>query len=197
MRDPKLHIALFHALGEVAKKRVDFKFDKPVTKIFEMLKLADYKLYQLIQSENMIAMPMIELENPKIKLGFMERVEKTWLGLNKPKRDMLIFPNSDFYYPYNFGNYTYLFSKNEYTIQDIEIWINTQFPNRWSDLDNTYAGHNTLSIKLIDKDDYLIITNYDYQSEFGIIGKKSIIESLLVRFREMRLDDYEEENYTL
>jgi len=196
MRDQKLHIVLIHTLGQQEKCRLDFETEIPVTEIFEQLKLDGYKIYQVILDDNQYIMPQSDLVRQEISFDRLERVKKTWFGLGrKIVTDILIYPKSDFYYPYEFGNYTYLFSQHDYSKEQIDSWLNNQFPNRWADLDETYAGFNTESVELINPQDYLLITNHDYQTEFGIIGNQTITDKILDIFRQMDLSKFEEEIY--
>ena len=88
-----------------------------------------------------------------------------------------------------------LYSKNTYSIEEIDKWLKEQFPLHWTDLDDTHAGSNSETLELIDSDDYLIVTNHDYQTEFGITGRKNIIEILKSKFKDLGLKNYEEINY--
>jgi len=40
-----------------------------------------------------------------------------------------------------------------------------------------------------------IVTNHDFQTEFGISGNKSIIDDLRGKLHELKLEDYEEMYY--
>ena len=196
MRDQKLHIALLHIIGQQDKYKLDFEIEISTTEIFEKLKLDDYKIYQLILNDNQYIMTHSELLGQGIKFDKLERIKKTWFGLGtKTVSDLLVYPQTKFYYPYEFGNYTYIYSKNDYSKEQINDWLLKQFPNISSDLDKTYAGFNTESIELLNPQDFLIITNHDYQTEFGVIGNKLTIDKILKILRQMDLNNYDEMKY--
>ncbi len=196
MRDLITHIVLIHVHGQQDKYRLDFKTEIPITDIYERLKPKGYKIFQLILDDNLYVMPQSELIKHEIEFDKLVRIKKTWFGFGrKTVTDILIYPQADFYYPYEFGTYTYLFSKQDYSKEQFSDWLSKQFPKGWSDLDDTYAGLNTETVEMLNAQDFLLITNHDYQTEFGIIGNKSIIENILNTFRKMDLTEYKEKIY--
>ncbi len=194
----KQFILHFHPLGTNEKVRIDFKSEKPATEFIELTKLDGYKMYQYIQSDHTYNMPIEELELENIGFKKLYREKKTWFGLSKKKvTDFLIEPKNEFYYPYGFGNYLYVFTKQEINHTEIEKWLNKEFPSRLTDIDETFAGLNSEVLHLLDEDDYLIATSHDYQEQFGLSGKASIIEPIISKFNELNLDEYEVEKYVL
>ncbi|MEX2477944.1 MAG: hypothetical protein WD357_05875 [Gracilimonas sp.] len=196
MRRSDQYIIHFHPVGEIEHYRLDFQSSSSASEILESLKLENYQLYQLILSENRCVMSTAELNSQNIKYDLVTREKKTWFGLlSKTVQDLLIYPNNSFYYPYDFGNYLYLYTRRLISKTEFNDWLLDQFPNGSEDLDRMYAGHNEETINLLNSDDYLIITNHDYQKEFGINAEKAIIDKLKDKFREMRLSGFEEESY--
>ena len=108
---------------------------------------------------------------------------------------MLIYPKERFYYPYQYGGYFYLFSKRIISKDEFINWINDQFPNRFSDFDNTYGGLNYKTIKLLNESDYVLVTNHDYQSEFGVTADRKIINVLLDRLNQQDFGAFDFEAY--
>jgi len=196
MRERKSHIALFHTLRHKEKSRVDYGTESLAEDIFEALRIDGYYIYQLILCDNTYVMPVESLIEMDVDFGKIRRTRKTWFGLSsKNTDDILVFPRTGFYYPYEWGTYTYIYTKNRYSTEQIDIWLKEQFPKHWVDLDCTHAGFNSETLKLIDSSDYLIVTNHDYQTEFGITGNKDTIGKLKSKFRGLDLDKYEEIKY--
>ena len=171
---------------------MDFNSEKPATEFIELTKLDGYKMYQYIQSGNNYVMTAEELETKNIKFEKLFREVKTWFGLSKKNvTDFLIMPNRDFYYPHQFGSYLYIFTKENRTKTDFENWLNKEFPSRFGHIDETFSGLQNL----MDKDDYLIATNHDLQHQFGVIGKKSIVDQIISKFKNANLSEFELEDY--
>ncbi|MDT0559542.1 hypothetical protein RM697_12835 [Ichthyenterobacterium sp. W332] len=184
----------FKSLGSKLITRMDFNSEKPATEFIELTKLNGYKMYQYIQSGNNYVMTAEELEMKNIKFEKLLREVKTWFGLSKKTvTDFLIMPDKSFYYPYEFGSYLYIFTKQNRTKVDFENWLDKEFPSRFGHIDETFTGFENL----MDDEDYLIATNHDLQHQFGVVGNKNIIDQIITEYknanlREFELDDYEE-----
>ena len=192
----KQFILLFHPLSTSEEVRIDFKSEKPASDFIELTKLDGYKVYQYIQSDFTYNMPIAELESENIRFKKLYRGKKTWFGLSKKTvTDLLIEQQNGFYYPYGYGNNLYLFSKQEINQTDFENWLNKEFPSRFADIDETFAGFNSEFLNLMNQDDYVIATNHDYQEQFGLTGKAEIIEQIISKFNDLNLAEYETEKY--
>lgn len=190
------YIALIHPIEEEVKKRIDFNSEIKTQDIFEFLKLQDYKIYQYILSDYQYVMPLNELKERYITFDTFEKEVSTWFGLGKKvEKELLIYPKDGFYYPYGFGSYFYLYSKKDIQRDEFIEWMDDQFPNRFSDFDDTHAGINWDSIKLLHQSDYILVTNNDYQNEFGITAKKEICNLLKDRFEKANFEDMEMSEY--
>ncbi|MCG2432155.1 hypothetical protein [Aequorivita xiaoshiensis] len=185
-------ILQFKTLGSKIITRMDFNSKKPATEFIGLTKLDGYKMYQYIQSGNNYAMTAEELETENIQFEKLFREKKTWFGLSKKTvTDFLILPNKNFYYPYEFGSYLYIFTKQDRTKNDFENWLNKEFPSRFGHIDERFIGFKNL----MSEDDYLIATNHDLQHQFGVVGKKKIIERVISKFKNENLSEFELENY--
>ena len=185
-------ILLFKSLGSKIITRMDFKSEKPATEFIEKTKLDGYKMYQYIQSGNNYVMTAEELSSQNILFEKLSREVKTWFGLSKKTvMDFLIMPNKDFYYPYEFGSYLYIFTKQDRTKADFENWLNKEFPSRFGHIDETFTGFENL----MNDEDYLIATNHDLQHQFGVVGNKSVIDQIIARFENAKLNEFELEDY--
>ena len=194
--NPKRFIILFHPIGKGKSTRVDFESIRKATELYEELKIEGYEIYQFIQDEFKYNMEESELEKHQIKFESLEREKKTWFGFSsKIVSDLLIHPQKGFFYPYQYGHYFYLYSKRKINILEFEAWLNSKFPYRFGDFDETHAGINKNEIELINEDDYLIITNHDYQEEFGLVGNYKIIEVLIKQLKGLNLQSFKEEEY--
>lgn len=192
----KRFILLFHPLSTSEEVRIDFYSEKPATEFIELTKLEGYRMYQYIQSDYSYNMTIKELELRNIRFKKLSREKKTWFGLSKKTvTDLLIEPKNEFYYPYSYGHYLYIFTKKEINQSDLEKWLNKEFSNRFADIDETFAGFNSEFLNLMNEDDYLIATNHDYQNEFGLTGNVEIIEQVVSRFNEMNLEEYTVKRY--
>ena len=137
-----------------------------------------------------------ELEENDVKFKFLKREKKTWFGLSKKMvSDLLIYPKNGFYYPYQYGHYFYLYTKHDVKDLEFENWLNAQFPDRYGDFDETHAGINTKYVQLLNADDYLIVTNHDFQEEFGITGSININQQILKKLKDLNLSEYAAEEY--
>ena len=171
---------------------MDFNSEKPATEFIELTKLEDYKMYQYIQSGNNYVMTEKELETENIRFEKLFREKKTWFGLSKKTvTDFLIMPNKDFFYPFEFGSYLYIFTKQDRNKAELENWLNREFPSRFGHIDETFVGFE----KLMDDEDYLIATNHDLQHQFGVVGKKKIIDQIITKFKNENLSEFELKDY--
>ena len=194
----KQFILLLHPLSTNEKVRIDFKSEKPASEIIELTKLNGYKIYQYIQSDYTYNMPIADLELENIGFKKLYREKKTWFGLSKKTvTDLLIEEQNGFYYPYGYGHYLYLFTKQSIDQSEFENWLNKEFPSRFGDIDETFAGFNSEFLNLMNEDDYVIATNHDYQEEFGLAGKAEIIEQIISKFNELNLAEYEIDKYVV
>ena len=192
----KQFILLFHPLSTTEEVRIDFKSEKPASDFIELTKLDGYNVYQYIQSDYSYNMPIEELELENIGFKKLYREKKTWFGLSKKTvTDLLIEPKTGFYYPYGYGNYLYIFTKKEIKQSEFEKWLNKEFPSRFADIDETFAGFNSEFLNLMNEDDYLIATNHDYQEQFGVSGKADIIDKIISKFEKANLNEFELEKY--
>jgi len=182
----------FHSLKTNEKTRIDFKSEKPSSDFIEMAKLKGYCIYQYIQNDYTYNMSIPDLKNENVEFEILQREKKTWFGLSKKIiTDFLIKPKKDFYYPYQYGHYLYIFTKKEIDKTEFENWLNKEFPNRFGDIDETFTDFD----KLLNKDDFLIATNHDYQYQFGVIGKRDLIERIISNYKTEKLKDFEIESY--
>ena len=86
----------------------------------------------------------------------------------KTVTDLLIMPSKHFYYPYQYGSYLYIFTKKDLNKNNFENWLNMEFPSRYGNIDETFAGFKNL----MSEEGFLIATNHDLQHQFGVMGKK-------------------------
>ncbi|WP_452227589.1 MULTISPECIES: hypothetical protein [unclassified Lacinutrix] len=185
-------LLLFHNLGSKIFTQAEFKSNKSATEFIQLTKLDGYEMYQYIQSETTYVMTEEKLKNENILFEKLNREKKTWFGLSKKTvTDLLIMPNQEFYYPYGFGSYLYLFTKRKRTKTDIEDWLNKEFPSRFGHIDERFSGFENL----MDDEDYLIATNHDLQHQFGIIGKKDKIDLIIAEFKKANLSELVLKNF--
>lgn len=193
---PKRFIVLLHTIKKKRSVRIDFESNKIETDFYEELKMEGYQIYQFIQEEFKYNMEESELTENEIEFEVLKREKKTWFGLSKEiVTDLLIYPNEEFFYPYQYGHYFYLYTKKKVNISKFEKWMHSNFPYKFGDFDDTYAGLKKEEIELMNEGDYLLITNHDYQKEFGLIGNDYVIEALIERFRRLNLKSFEEIKY--
>lgn len=160
------------------------------------MKLEGYEIYQFIQDDYRYIMETEELDFNQVTYSFCKREMKTWFGLGKKTvNDLLIFPKKGFYYPYQFGNYFYLFTRRPLNETKFKKWLNEQFIDQIANFDDTFAGMNTQTIQLMNDDDYLLVTNHDHQEQFGITGTFKVTELLRDKLKRMGQGEFEEEEY--
>ncbi|OKL41125.1 hypothetical protein [Pontibacter flavimaris] len=192
----KHNIAFFHPAGEEVKTRIDFDSEIEETLIYELLKLEGYLIYQFILPDYQYVMSFDELSEQGIRFKLFEKERRTWFGLSKKvEQELLIYPKDGFFYPYQYGTYFYLFSREEIKENEFLKWMDKQFPNRWTDFDETFAGLNSDTMKFLHEPDYILVTNYDYQKEFGIVASKEICAALIARLKQAAFQSFEAEEY--
>jgi hypothetical protein len=170
---------LLHPIDKKETVKIDFQTESQETDVYEKLKLPTYGIYQFIDSDFLFNMDKSELDAQKIQYFELKRKKRTWLRLaKKTEKDLLIVPKNGFFFPYQYGYYFYLFTKEEIKPVDFEKWISKFFPNRFADFDESFAIGFDNDIKLLNEDDYILITNHDYQKDFGICGNEQIINKL-------------------
>jgi len=186
--------ALLHPIENSETIRIDFQTELSETDIYEKLKLSDYGIYQFIENDFLYNMEQPELDAENIEYYKLKREKKTWFGLSKKLvTDLLIKPKNGFYYPYEYGHYFYLFTKHKINPTEFEKWINNAFPNRFADFDETYAIGFDNNFELLNADDYILITNHDYQRDFGISANEVISNKLLKILKEV--DNHKEQRF--
>lgn len=190
-KNPRIiqYILEFHNLGLNQKIRMDFSSEHKPTEFFELAKLNGYQIYQYIQGENTYAMSIYNLNIQNIEFEELYRTKKnTLFGSHKDTiTDLLILPKNDFFYPYEFGSYLYLFTKKQVNKADFENWLNKEFPSRFGDIDESFDGFENL----MNEDDYVLVTNYDLQHQFGVIGNENTINLIISKFEKAGLDEFE------
>lgn len=192
----KPYTLLFYSLNTNEEVHIGFKSKKTASDFIELTKLDEYQVYQYIQSDYTYNVPIEELESENIKFKKLYREKRTWFGLSKKTvTDLLIEQQNGFYYPYDYGNYLYLFSKQKIDQVDFEKWLNKEFPNRFAEIDETFAGFNSDFLNLMNDNDYIIATNHDYQEQLGLTGKMEIIEQIISKFNNLNLAEYETEKH--
>ena len=192
----KHYIALVHPIEEDVKTRIDFDSEIAETTVYELLKLEGYEIYQFILPDYQYLMPLSELGEQGIRFELFEKEKNTWFGLSKKvEQELLIFPKDGFFYPYQYGSYFYLYSKEEIKTSEFIDWMEKQFPKRWADFDDALAGLNSNSINLINKTAYILITNHDYQKEFGLVASKETCTALIDTLKHAGFDSFEVEEY--
>ena len=193
----KEFILLFHPLGSNETIQVSFRSKEPAVDFIELSKLEGYNMYQYILGDFTYNMPVEDLMKDEIRFTRILREQRSWWGLYKRKvTDILIEPRIGFYYPYEFGNYLYWFTKQEAVIEsELLDWLNKQFPDRSTNIDDTFAGFNSHRLQMLHEDDYLIATDHDHQQQFGVAGRNEIINAILSRFKSSDLTEFEMETY--
>jgi len=186
------YILHLHSIGNSISRRIDFKSDKSTTEFFEELRLQGYFLYQYITSDFTYNMDTKELDDLNIEYVTYEFQKRTWFGFGrKTVYDLLILPKDKFYYPYQFGNYFYLLTKDKISADSFINWLNNQFPNKFSDFNDYIGGDTTDSKELLNKSDIIIITLHDYQEELAITAHKVIVDELYHKIQSMELEKFD------
>lgn len=189
-------VILLHPIKNEESVRIDFESDMLETEIYEELKIEGYQIYQFIQEDFKYNMEEYELVDKEIQFFSLKREKITWFGFSrKMMTDLLIPPQKTFFYPYQYGHYFYLFTKNNIEKNDFENWLDLHFPDRFLDFDDAYAGLRKDQIELINEDDYLLITNHSYQKEFGLIGNDRILEKLTEKLLELNIESFEKTKF--
>jgi len=148
------------------------------------------KIYQYIQSDYSFTMSIEELEKKNISFIKLEREVNTWFGLFKKKvTDLLIEPNEGFYYPHSHGYYLYIFTKHKINKTEFLDWLNKNYLTK--DIDESFTEINSENTDLINKDDYLLVTNHDLQQHFGIYGNENIINQIISKLNKLNLTGFE------
>ncbi|MCC9169140.1 hypothetical protein [Pontibacter harenae] len=192
----KHYIAMFHPFGEEVKTRIDFDSEIEETLVYELLKLDGYSIYQFILPDFQYLMSLDELREQGVKFELFEKEKSTWFGLSKKvEQELLIYPKAGFFYPYQYGHYFYIYSREEIKGSEFIKWMEEQFPNRFADFDDTLAGFNSETIKLLHESDYILVTNHDYQKEFGIVASKEVCAALTTKLTQAGFDSFEIEEY--
>ena len=178
----KHFIAIFHGLFCKESTRIDFDSELDETAVYEKLKLEEYKIYQFIHHDFLFNMDIPELDIKDIDYDKLARKKRIWFGLGqKTVYDILIRPREGFYYPHQYGHYFYLFSKHRIDAGKFEDWLNANFPDRFGDYEDFLVNGISNDFNLLNPEDYLLITNHDFQKQFGVAGKKEIVERLIER----------------
>jgi hypothetical protein len=192
----KHYIAFFYPVGEEVKTRADFDSEIEETQVYELLRLDGYNIYQFILPDFQYVMPPNELREQGLMFDLFEKEESSWLGLSKKvKHELLIYPKEGFFYPYQYGSYFYLFSREGITGGKFIKWMDKQFPKRFADFDDTFAGFNSDKINLLHESDYVLVTNYDYQKEFGVVASKELCGVLTAKLKQAGFENLEIEEY--
>jgi len=158
--------------------RIDFtSADFKVEEIIFKPLINDYQTIQIIQPESTSIMSSIELDLASIKYLAITHDYKGFF-LRYPKRkiitDLIIPPNDlNFFYPYSFGSYMYIAKQAKFCNieNDLSTWINNCFPSRFSEIDNLYSGQISDRFDFFDNEDFILTTNHDFNTDFGIVLK--------------------------
>ena len=194
----KHYIVLLHPIGEDVKTRIDFDSEVDETVVYELLKFEGYEIYQFILADYQYVRPIGELGEEGIRFEIFDRERKTWFGLSKKvEQELLIYPKDGFFYPYQYGSYFYLYSNKKIRASEFMKWMEEQFPERWADFDDALAGVNKNAINLINEAAYILITNHDYQKEFGLIASKERCIALTTKLKQAGFENFEVEEYVL
>ncbi|EKT3965478.1 hypothetical protein SL053_000231 [Flavobacterium psychrophilum] len=186
----KRFVILLNPLTSGSELRIDFQSESIATDFYDLSKLDEYKIYQYIQSDYTYIMPIEELEQKNISFIKLEREEKTWFGLFKKKvTDILIEPTEEFYYPYSYGYYLYIFTKHKINKTEFEDWLNKKYLTKG--IDESFTEIKSEFEDLMKKDDYLLVTNHDLQQHFGICGNENIINQITSKFNKLNLNEFE------
>ncbi|WP_411377252.1 hypothetical protein ACLHWI_10280 [Flavobacterium psychrophilum] len=186
----KRFVILLNPLTTGSELRIDFQSESIATDFYDLSKLDEYKIYQYIQSDYTYIMPIEELEQKNISFIKLEREEKTWFGLFKKKvTDILIEPTEEFYYPYSYVYYLYIFTKHKINKTEFEDWLNKKYLTKG--IDESFTEIKSEFEDLMKKDDYLLVTNHDLQQHFGICGNENIINQITSKFNKLNLNEFE------
>lgn len=193
------YIVMLHDLEKNNSLRIDFDSKKKPNNVIKGLRLKNYKLCQFIQNEYLVEISENELTEKKIRFDILPRTKRTWFGLSKKEvNDILIVQTNEFMYPYIYGHFVYYFSKHEIGKPEMQSWLSEITPNLFGGLDDIYSAMNNYSTKLINNDDYVIVTNHDHQNQFGISAISNILELIRVNIEGLEVDhiEYDEYNQT-
>ncbi|WP_439879759.1 hypothetical protein ACSX1A_11280 [Pontibacter sp. MBLB2868] len=192
----KHFIALFHSVGKEVKTRVDFDSEIEETFVYELLRLDGYSIYQFILPDYQYVMSLDELREQNVRFKLFEKEKSTWFGLGKKvEQELLIYPKAGFFYPYQYGHYFYIYSKEEIKGGEFIQWMEELFPKRFADFDDTLAGLNSDTVKLLHASDYILVTNHDYQKEFGVVASKEVCATLTAKLKQAGFDSFKTEEY--
>lgn len=186
------YIVLLHNLEESNSLKMDFESELQPNQLIKTLQIESCKLTQFIKHEYLVEISETELERNNIPIEKITRTKKTWFGLSsKNVNDILITTNSEFMYPHIFGNFVYFFSKSKIGKNELQDWLNSNL----SDLDGIYSAMNNYNTKLIQEDDYVIVTNYDTQTQFGISGGTEKLKQIRQIMTKIGLENISTEKY--
>lgn len=184
--DSKKYSILLHSIGHENPVSIECEAEIEPEEFYKQLVLEGYSIYQFLQEEYKVFMSEEELKSSGVAFFELEREKNKWLGLTKRNvSDLLIHTKNEFFYPYLYGHYLYLFTKNEISGKEFENWLDGCFPQRFADFDKTYSLGLNHDVQLMHKDDFLLITNHDSQREFALIGNHHTVLKLIERIQRM------------
>ena len=190
------YIILLHDIDEEKSIRIDGRSTSTTNAIIERLKQETYNMLQFVKHEFLVEIGEYGLDQSGIEYDVIPRTKKTWFGLgNKIVNDIIIYDSSNYTYPYNYGNFLYYYSEENIGKTELINWMNSNKINSYFDLDDIYSAMNNYQTSLLNSNDFLLVTNHDKQTEFGISANTKIIESLLKQIQLMNFTDYEENYY--
>ena len=186
----KRFVILLNKISTKCETQINFVSEKTAIDFIQISKLDGYKIYQYIQNDYTYNMPIDELEQEDISFIKLFRKKKSFFGLLKKNIiDILIEPKDGFFYPYSYGYYFYIFTKHYIEKTIFEDWLNRIFLTK--NIEESFLEINSEFIDLMNEDDYLLVTNHDYQEYFGICGNENIINQIINKFKIINLSEFE------
>jgi hypothetical protein len=173
--------------------RIDFKLINDWIDDFFYKSLIDkYNSIQIIQPESTHTLKFDDLKNRKIDFSADQKINKRFFGLIKNleiSNDLII--TSKFMYPYTFGNYVYLFKKDNFNlkIEELRYWIDTCFPKRFESFNNLFTGEVNDKFNFIDNCDFIVSTQYDTNWDIGIIVNSKMTDEIIGVIKFMSTDE--------
>ena len=190
------YIILLHDIGNKDSIRIDFKSKMEPLTFFQELKIDSHSITQFIKNEYAVEIDEFILDQDKIEYHAIPRMKKTWFGLhNKAVNDILIPETSKYFYPYVYGNFVYYFSQKKISKNDFIKWLTSNTTNPKFEFDAIYSATNNYRTKVLNEKDFVLVTNHNFQTEFGISGNTIILKQIVEKLKAMNLNNYEEERY--
>ncbi len=176
--------------------RVDFSSPQEPPYFFKLFKLGTYSHLEYVPHESQ-ALTTRETIDEQINLTVIRQEHRRFWGLlRKQVEDVVVLPDQDFYFPFDFGYHYLLYYRAPLSFKEMLAKVTT-LARVTENMEGLATGNHSQTQTLVTENSFVLVMGYDYASDMALIMQEEETDQIIKRLQELQLANFEIEKYAL